>query len=77
MTPLDWIVLLVALQHVAELNYSHHNTRRLLAAGGVEYGAGHYPLFVLLHAAWLVSLWYAGDPTTPLNWWPLGALIGL
>ncbi len=32
------------------------NTRNLRAAGGIEHGAGHYPLMVSLHAAWLASL---------------------
>ena len=77
MSALDWIVVLVALQRLAELIYSNRNTRRLVAAGGVEYGAGHYPLFVLLHAAWLISIWYAGDATTPLIAWLLVAFIGL
>jgi methyltransferase len=33
------------------------NEARLRAAGGVEYGAAHLPLMVLLHTAWLVGLW--------------------
>ena len=36
--------------------YSARNTRRLLARGGIETGAAQYPFFVLLHAAWLVSM---------------------
>lgn len=50
------IVLLVALQRVAELAYSQRNLRALLAAGGVEHGAGHYPLLVGLHAGWLIAI---------------------
>jgi methyltransferase len=34
------------------------NTRRLLAKGAVESGAGHYPFIVALHAAWLAGLWW-------------------
>ena len=52
-----WIVLiLVAVQRLAELVYARRNTRRLLAEGAYESGAGHYPLLVGLHALWLVSL---------------------
>lgn len=52
-----WIVLaLVAVQRLAELVYARRNTRRLLAAGAEESGAGHYPLLVGLHALWLASL---------------------
>lgn len=48
---------LVALQRLGELVLAGRNTRRLKAMGAVEYGAGHYPLIVLLHAAWLGALW--------------------
>jgi methyltransferase len=64
-----WIVLgVVALQRLAELLYSARNTRRLLARGGVETGAAQYPLIVLLHAAWLVSMAVLIPPATPPNW---------
>ncbi|MGF1594575.1 MAG: isoprenylcysteine carboxyl methyltransferase family protein [Kiloniellaceae bacterium] len=56
MSPL-WIVLaLVAAQRLAELAYARRNTRRLLAEGAVESGAGHYPILVGLHVLWLLSL---------------------
>jgi methyltransferase len=52
-----WIVLaLVAVQRLAELAYAQRNTRRLLAEGAVESGAGHYPFLVGLHVLWLLSL---------------------
>jgi len=50
------VVALVAAQRMAELAYAAHNTRALLVRGGVETGRGHYPLFPVLHAAWLVAL---------------------
>ena len=50
------IVVLVALQRLAELLLARRNTRDLLAQGGREHGAGHYPAIVALHTAWLVSL---------------------
>ena len=71
-----WIVLLVALQRVAELVYAQHNTRRLLAQGAREFGARHYPLLVLLHAAWLLALVLMVPATAPVNWWLIG-LFGL
>ena len=58
-----WAELLlgfVTLQRGAELLLARHNTRRLLARGGVEVGAGHYPAIVALHAAWLAGLWWLG-----------------
>ncbi len=44
------VTMMVVLQRLAELGYARRNARRLLAAGGVEHGAGHYPLFVLVPA---------------------------
>lgn len=68
-----WIVLgLVALQRIVELIYAQHNTDRLLRRGGVEIGATHYPLIVLLHACWLISMAVLIAPSTPPNWWLLG-----
>jgi methyltransferase len=54
------ILLLVTLQRLGELVLSRHNTRKLLARGAIEVGANHYPLMVLVHAAWLISLWIWG-----------------
>jgi methyltransferase len=51
------ILGLVSAQRLGELVIARRNTRRLLANGGVERGAGHYPLMVALHAAWLAGLW--------------------
>jgi methyltransferase len=50
------IVAFVALQRLAELVWSRRNTARLVAEGGIEVGAGHYPLIVALHAAWFIAL---------------------
>src|SRR5690606_32996539 len=47
------IIGLVLLQRLLELLLAQRNARLLLEQGGVEYGAGHYPYFVLLHASWL------------------------
>lgn len=60
-------VLLVALQRIGELFYAGRNTRRLLAAGGIEHGAGHYPLFVALHGSWLAALILTVPPQTQPN----------
>ena len=50
------LVALIVVQRLIELMIARVNTKRLLANGGVEHGANHYPLIVTLHAAWLVSL---------------------
>ena len=51
------VLALVTAQRLGELVLANRNTRRLLARGAVESGAGHYPFIVILHAAWLVGLW--------------------
>jgi methyltransferase len=52
-----FVLAFLTLQRLGELAWSRRNTARLLAAGGVEFGHGHYPLIVALHAAWLIGLW--------------------
>ncbi|HEY7725656.1 MAG TPA: isoprenylcysteine carboxylmethyltransferase family protein [Anaeromyxobacteraceae bacterium] len=47
------LLALVSLERVAELVLSERNRRAVLARGGVEHGAGHYPAMVALHAALL------------------------
>ena len=63
------ILALVTAQRLGELVIARRNTARLLADGGVERGAGHYPLMVSLHTAWLVGLWVlAWDRPANLAW---------
>ena len=70
------ILSLVTVQRLGELILARRNTRRLLARGAIESGAGHYPYIVLLHAAWLCGLWWlAWD--RPANLWLLAVFIGL
>jgi methyltransferase len=66
----------VAGERLAELAYARRNTRRLCAAGAIEVGARHYPLFILLHAAWLASLALSIDGQVPVDPW-LVALFAL
>ena len=51
------IMALVTLQRLSELVIAQRNTKRLLAQGAIEYGAGHYPAMVTMHGAWLAALW--------------------
>lgn len=62
----------VTLQRLVELPIAQTNMRRLIAKGGHEVGANHYPYIVVLHACWLVALWWMA-PGRPINF----ALLGL
>lgn len=71
------IIGLVAAERLFELLYAARNTRRLSARGAVEHGAGHYPLIVLLHTAWLVTAFiFAPRDVAPVWAW-LGIYIVL
>ena len=60
MSAAEILLALVTLQRGAELVIANHNTRKLLARGGVEVAPRHYPLIVAMHAAWLTALWIFG-----------------
>lgn len=69
MTAASVILLLVTLQRASELVIARRNTAALVARGAVEHGASHYPVMVLLHASWLLGLWWFGWNATFV--WPL------
>jgi methyltransferase len=54
------LLAFLTLQRGFELVVATRNTRRLLAAGAYEVGAGHYPAMVALHATYLATLWFFG-----------------
>ena len=68
----------LAVQRAGELGLSRRNLRRLAARGAREYGAGHFPIFVVLHALYPVALvaelWQGARPG-PL--WPLWLAVWL
>lgn len=59
----------IALQRLGELALSRRNTARLRARGAREVGAGHYPLIVALHIAWLGAMAVFGlDQPVAATW---------
>jgi methyltransferase len=78
MTLAEVILGLVTLQRLGELLLARRNTDRLRAQGAYEVAAGHYPLIVALHGAWLAGLWYLAvyEPSdTDLSWSWLGVFV--
>ena len=57
MTAAAAVLTFVTLERLAELWLARRNTQALLRRGAMEFGASHYPMIVLLHAAWLAGLW--------------------
>lgn len=72
MTTLYWVLGLVALQRLIELAYARSNTARLRRLGAVEADAGGYPLYVMLHAGWLMSLAIFVPAEASPNWLLIG-----
>jgi len=62
------IIFLVVLQRLGELVLANRNTKRLKAQGAVEIGAGHYPLIVLLHTAWLLAVLWLLPAPLEISW---------
>ncbi len=71
----QWLVLAVAAQRLGELVIARRNTVRLIEAGGIEAGRGHYHSIVFLHAAWLIALFGVVAPTASANIWLIGFFV--
>ncbi|HEY6022619.1 MAG TPA: isoprenylcysteine carboxylmethyltransferase family protein [Pseudolabrys sp.] len=63
-------------QRLIELGLAQFNTGRLRAEGGIEFGAAHYPLMIVLHGFWLLGLWAFGhDQPINLVWLTIFVLL--
>jgi methyltransferase len=49
------LVLAVAVERLFELRIAARNRQIALANGGKEYGAGHFPVMSIIHAAFLLA----------------------
>jgi methyltransferase len=58
----------VLLQRAGELGFAALNTRHLRAQGAVEIDARGYPWFIVLHSAWLASLFLLVPPDAAPSW---------
>jgi methyltransferase len=61
------ILFFVLFQRLSELVLARRNTASLIALGAREHAPGHYPLIVLVHTAWLASLFWLA-PGRPIHW---------
>jgi methyltransferase len=77
-----WYVLLIAVvacERVAELVVSNRNLAWSRTRGGIEFGAGHYPVMVVLHTGLLVGclaeVILLHRPFLPSLGWPMLAIV--
>ena len=76
MTAAPFFLGFLIVQGLSELVIARRNTARLLADGAHEVGAGHYPVMVALHTAWVAALVIFGWDQ-PVNLWWLAAYVVL
>lgn len=79
---MTWYVLLIALvglERLAELVVAQRNLAWSRARGGVEFGASHYPVMVVLHTGLLVGclveVMALHRPFIPALGWPMLAIV--
>lgn len=72
---LQFVTIILVLQRVSELVLARRNERRAKQRGGIEFGRGHYPVIVLLHALWFLAFNVEGGlaslHTTQIGAWGL------
>jgi methyltransferase len=54
-TPLLILLAVLITQRLLELRHAEKNRAIALAKGAKEFGAKHYPLFVVLHTSWILG----------------------
>ncbi len=73
------LVALIIVQRLLELGHAKRNLAWVMANGGKEYAAEHYPFMVALHSSWIVALllegWLRGAALSSLWWLWLGLFL--
>lgn len=54
------LLAFLTVQRLLELRVARSNERWARAHGAVEYGRDHYPLFFVLHPAWMIATYLEG-----------------
>ncbi|AQT79981.1 hypothetical protein B1R94_12935 [Mycolicibacterium litorale] len=74
-------IVLIGLERLVELVVSRRNAKWSFAQGGREFGQGHYPVMVAMHALLLVSCVVEVStmhrPFLPWLGWPMVAIVAL
>ncbi len=64
-----WLVAFLIAQRLIELCFAQFNTRKLRGMGGIEFGAAHYPLIIVLHVTWIAGLLILGHDRAINPFW--------
>ncbi len=82
MSSVSWYVVLIvviALERLAELVLSKRHAAWAFSRGGIEYGRGHYPPMVVLHTGLLIGclleVLVADRPFNPVLGWSMVAVV--
>ena len=73
------LIAAVAVERIAELVVSQRNLKWSKARGGIEFGAPHYPVMVVLHTALLIACLFEAahrEFIPALGWTMLVVVIG-
>lgn len=74
-------ILAVGLERLVELVVARRNAAWSIARGGKEFGRGHYPVMVGMHAlilvACIVEVWALHRPFIPWLGWPMVGVVAL
>lgn len=72
------LILAVGIERLVELVVSKRNAKWAFDHGGREFGRGHYPVMVVIHAGLLigcvVEVWALDRPFLPWLGWPMLAI---
>ena len=71
------LIGVVAVERIAEMLVAERNRAWSRARGGIEFGGGHYPVMVVLHAALLVGCLVEAvhRPFIPALGWPMLVIV--
>ena len=73
------LLVVIAVERLAELVVSQRHAAASLRPGGVEYGQAHFPVMVALHVALLAGCWaeplVLHRPFIPALAWPMLAVV--
>jgi methyltransferase len=75
------LILAIGIERLVELIVSKRNAQWAFAHGGKEFGRGHYPVMIAVHAALLigcvVEVWALHRPFLEWLGWPMLAVVAL